>query len=77
MTATKTIPLKFTTEFKQQLPPVMNNVLEAIGNTPMVKIQRLYKEFSEADENFGYAHFRSKWLAPAPKDLAMVPLLAS
>lgn len=49
MTATKTIPLTFTTEMKQALPPVMNNVLEAIGNTPMVKINRLYSEFAEAN----------------------------
>lgn len=34
---------------KRPLVGVLNNVLEAIGNTPMVKIHRLFNEFDEAD----------------------------
>lgn len=41
-----------TKEFTQpqkSLPPIMDNLLEAIGNTPMVRIKRQFSEFPEAN----------------------------
>lgn len=51
MTATAS-ELTFTTTFKRGLPPVMANVLEAIGHTPMVKINRLFSEFTDSVDVF-------------------------
>lgn len=45
-------PLQLTTELKGDLPPILNNVLEAIGNTPMVRINRLFSEFADSVDVF-------------------------